>query len=160
MANKDDFKDVEIKVDNKVTAWLAEIDDAKKREKDYRKDGKKIHDIYNGSKEEKIPFNILYSNTETLLPALYSSVPRPVVQRRFKDDDMLGKASAKAGERVLEFLLDTNIEGYETYDDCLRAATLDGLLAGRGLTSVKYDAELDVYKRQERYRRAILESFF
>jgi len=142
MANKDDFKDVEIKVDNKVTAWLAEIDDAKKREKDYRKDGKKIHDIYNGSKEEKIPFNILYSNTETLLPALYSSVPRPVVQRRFKDDDMLGKASAKAGERVLEFLLDTNIEGYETYDDCLRAATLDGLLAGRGLTSVKYDAEL------------------
>jgi hypothetical protein len=142
MANKDDFKDVEIKVDNKVTAWLAEIDDAKKREKDYRKDGKKIHDIYNGSKEEKIPFNILYSNTETLLPALYSSVPRPVVQRRFKDDDMLGKASAKAGERVLEFLLDTNIEGYETYDDCLRAATLDGLLPGRGLTSVKYDAEL------------------
>lgn len=149
MANKDDFKDVKIKVDNKVTAWIAEIDDAKKREKDYRKDGKKIHDIYNGSKEEKIPFNILYSNTETLLPALYSSVPRPVVQRRFKDDDMLGKASAKAGERVLEFLLDTNIEGYETYDDCLRAATLDGLLAGRGLTSVKYDAELSEMPKED-----------
>lgn len=142
MANKDDFTEVQAKPDNKVAAWLAEIEDAKKREKDYRKDGVKIHSIYNGSKEEKIPFNILYSNTETLLPALYSSVPRPVVQRRFKDDDLLGKASAKAGERVLEFLLDTNIEGYETYDECVRAATLDGLLSGRGLTSVKYDAEL------------------
>lgn len=142
MANKNDLTEPTAKADNKVAAWLAEIDDAKKREKDYRTDGEKIFKIYNGSKKAEIPFNILYSNTETLLPALYSSVPRPVVQRRFKDDDMLGKASAKAGERVLEFLLDTNIEGYETYDDCLRAATLDGLLPGRGLTSVKYDAEL------------------
>jgi hypothetical protein len=142
MANKDEFADATVMVDSKVSAWIAEIEDAKKREKDYRKDGCKIHAIYNGSKEEQIPFNILYSNTETLLPALYSSVPRPVVQRRFKDGDMVGKASAKAGERVLEFLLDTNIEGYETYDECVRAATLDGLLAGRGLSTVKYDAEL------------------
>lgn len=149
MANKDDFKDVEIKVDNKVSAWLAEIDDAKKREKDYRTEGCKIHAIYNGSKEEIVPFNILYSNTETLLPALYSSVPRPVVQRRFKDGDMVGKASAKAGERVLEFLLDTNIEGYETYDECVRAATLDGLLSGRGLTTVKYDAEVAEIPKEE-----------
>lgn len=149
MANKDDFKDVEIKVDNKVSAWLAEIDDAKKRENDYRKEGCKIHAIYNGSEEKKVPFNILYSNTETLLPALYSSLPRPVVQRRFKDGDMVGKASAKAGERVLEFLLDTNIEGYETYDECVRAATLDGLLSGRGLTTVKYDAELSEMPKEE-----------
>lgn len=149
MANKDEFADAEVKVDSKVSAWIAEIEDAKKREKDYRKDGCKIHAIYNGSKEEQIPFNILYSNTETLLPALYSSVPRPVVQRRFKDGDMVGKASAKAGERVLEFLLDTNIEGYETYDECVRAATLDGLLAGRGLSTVKYDAELSKMTSEE-----------
>lgn len=149
MANQDEFKDAEPKVDNKVSAWLAEIEDAKQREKDYRKDGNKIHAIYNGSKEEKIPFNILYSNTETLLPALYSSIPRPVVQRRFKDGDMIGKASAKAGERVLEFLLDTNIEGYETYDECVRAATLDGLLSGRGLSTVKYDAELSPMEAEE-----------
>jgi hypothetical protein len=149
MANKNEFENAEVKVDSKVTAWLAEIEDAKKREKDYRKEGIKIHSIYNGEKSKEIPFNILYSNTETLLPALYSSVPRPVVQRRFKDEDMLGKASAKAGERVLEFLLDTNIEGYETYDECVRAATLDGLLAGRGLSTVKYDAELSEMPMEE-----------
>jgi hypothetical protein len=149
MANKNEFENAEVKVDSKVTAWLAEIEDAKKREKDYRKEGHKIHLIYNGDKSKEIPFNILYSNTETLLPALYSSLPRPVVQRRFKDEDMLGKASAKAGERVLEFLLDTNIEGYETYDECVRAATLDGLLAGRGLSTVKYDAELSEMPMEE-----------
>ena len=142
MANKNDFEDKELKVDSKVTAWLAEIAAAKKREKDYRKEGNEILEIYNGSKKKETPFNILYSNTETLLPALYSSLPRPVVQRRFKYGDILGKASAKAGERVLEFLLDTNMEGYETYDECVRAATLDALLPGRGVSSVKYDADL------------------
>ena len=57
-----------------VRYWLNEINDARKRDKDYRKEGKRIVEIYSGKKKEQIPFNILYSNTETLLPALYSSV--------------------------------------------------------------------------------------
>src|SRR5690606_14861840 len=84
----------------------------------------------------------LYSNTETLLPALYSAVPRPVVQRRFKDEDPIGKHAALAGQRGLEFLLDTNVEGYETFDSAMRAAVLDGLLPGRGVTGVKYEADV------------------
>ena len=135
--------------DNRVTKWLAEISAAKKREKDYRKEGNRVLDIYEGkrlsSEQESlpnVPYNILYSNTETLLPALYSAVPRPVVQRRFKDDDPLGAASADAGQRGLEFLVDTNIEGYETYDETVRAAVLDALLPGRGVTSLSYDAEI------------------
>ena len=124
-----------------VTYWLNEIGAARKREKDFRKDGQRILDIYDGKKSETTPFNILYSNTETLLPALYSSIPRPVVQRRFKDEDPLGKAAALAGQRVLEFLLDTNVEGYETFDQGMKMAALDGLLPGRGVTNVKYDSE-------------------
>lgn len=124
-----------------VKHWVSEITAARKREKDFRNDGKRILDIYNGEKAESTPFNILYSNTETLLPALYSSVPRPVVQRRFKDDDPLGKHAATAGQRVLEFLLDTNVEGYETFDMGARSATLDALLPGRGVTCIKYDAK-------------------
>lgn len=123
-----------------VTHWLSEIAAAKKREKDFRKEGQRILDLYEGKTDS--PFNILYSNTETLLPALYSAVPRPVVQRRFKDEDPLGKAAADAGLRVLEFLVDTNLEGYETFDDGLRSATLDGLLPGRGITTIKYDAQV------------------
>lgn len=125
-----------------VRHWLGEIASAKRREKDYRKDGKEVIEIYSGKCPDKVPFNILYSNVETLLPALFSQTPRPVVQRRFKDEDPLGKAAAIAAQRMLEFLCDTNVEGYETFDQSMRYATLDGLLPGRGVTSIKYDAEI------------------
>lgn len=128
--------------DLQVTWWLNEIAASKKREKDYRETGKKVLAIYGGDKSDTTPFNILFSNVETLLPALYSAVPRPVVQRRFKDDDPLGKQAAMAGQRVLEFLVDTNVEGYETFDEGVRAATLDALLPGRGVTCLKYDADI------------------
>lgn len=127
---------------NDIAYWLAEIDDAKKRDKDFVKDGRRIIDIYNANNPDKVPFNILFSNTDTLLPALYSAIPRPVIKRRFKDDDPLGKASEIAATRMLEFLLDTNIDGYETFDEGMRNATLDALLPGRGVTRIKYDAEI------------------
>jgi hypothetical protein len=123
-----------------VAYFINEIAAAAKREKDFRKEGHRILDLYTGKKSN--PFAILYSNTETLLPALYSAVPRPVVQRRFKDEDPLGKIAAQAGQRVLEFLLDTNTEGYETFDTAVRTAVLDGLLPGRGVTGVKYEADV------------------
>lgn len=122
-----------------VRYWLDEIGSAKKREKDWRKEGQRILEIYDGTKAEQTPFNILFSNTETITPATYSAIPRPVVQRRFKDDDPLGRLSATAGQRMLEFLVDTNIDGYETFNEGMKAANLDAALPGRGVTSVKYD---------------------
>lgn len=122
-----------------VTFFLHEIEAARKRDKDFLKEGKRILDIYAAEKEQ--PFAILYSNTETLLPALYSAVPRPVVQRRFKDEDRLGKMAAQAGQRALEFMVDTNVEGYETFDEATRSAVLTALLPGRGVTGLKYEHE-------------------
>jgi hypothetical protein len=131
-----------------VKFWLDEIESAKKREKDFRKEGDRVIEIYSAKKE--VPFNILYSNTETLKPSLYSAVPRPVVQRRYKDDDPLGKVAAQAGQRMLEFLIDTNIDGYETFDEGMKSAVLDGLLPGRGFTTIKYDADFaGEYKKSE-----------
>lgn len=128
---------------DEVRYWLTEIDAAKKREKDYRKEGERIREIYAGEKKEVTPFNVLFSNTETMAPALYSSIPRPIVTRRYKDADPIGKAAAEAAERALEFMLDTNIDGYETFNDTMKAGVLDALLPGRGITSVKYDVDLD-----------------
>ena len=125
-----------------VQHWLTEIESAKKREEDFRKDGKDILEIYGSTRSVPTPFNILFSNTETMLPNLYSSVPIPVVERRFKDDDQLGKAAARAGQLALKFLLDTNVEGYETFDDGMSAVVLDALLPGRGVTCIKYDAKI------------------
>ena len=128
--------------DSVVRYWLNEIGAAKKREKDWRKDGERILEIYSGKKSSTTPFNILFSNTETHLPAVYSAVPRPIVTRRFKDEDPLGRHASMAGQRVLEFLVDTNVDGYETYDEAMRASTVDALLPGRGITCIKYDAEI------------------
>lgn len=130
------------KADRQVMHFLEEISAAIKRDSDYRKEGARILDIYNGKAKDKIPFNILYSNTETMLPALYNNTPRPVVQRRFKDEDPIGKASAQAGQRTLEFLVDSNTEEYQPYDDAVTEAVLDALLPGQGATRVKYDADV------------------
>lgn len=125
-----------------VAFWLKEIKDARTREKAFRKDGETILKIYDGTNQAKTPFNILFSNTETLLPAIYSAVPRPIVSRRFKDDDPLGKAAADASTRMLEFLLDTNLHEYDAFDVVMRHNVLDALLPGRGMSCVKYMASI------------------
>ena len=125
-----------------VRYWASEIKAARKREKSYRTEGERIREIYCAKKKNAVPFNILYSNTETLTPALYSSTPKPVVQRRFKDPDPLARHAAMAGQRGLEFLIDTNIEGYEPFDRSMRDSVLDALLPGRGVARVKYEAEI------------------
>ena len=119
---------------------MAEIDAAKKREKEFRKEGEEVLKIYEG--EQQSSFNILFSNTETILPALYSRAPRPYVERRFKDNDELGKAAGQAGTRMLEFLVDTNLEGYDGFHDTMEDSTLSSCLPGRGSCRVKYDAEI------------------
>jgi len=129
-------------VSEAVRFWKNEISAARKREKEYIKEGQRVRAIYSGEKRGRVPFNILYSNTETLLPALFGTTPKPVVQRRFKDADPNGKAAAMAGQRCLEFLLDTNLEEYETFDATMRDVTLDALLPGRGLSRVKYEADI------------------
>ena len=125
-----------------VRHWLGEITDAKKREKDFRKNGREVIEIYAGEKPDEIPFNVLFSNVETLLPALFSQVPKPVVQRRFKDEDPMGKAASLAAQRMLEYLCDTNVEGYETFETSMVSGTLDALLPGRGVTAIRYDASV------------------
>ncbi len=131
----------EAKISGEVRWWTKEIELAKKRDKNFRKEGDRVRAIYSGDKTDTTPFNILYSNTETMLPALYARTPKPIVRRRFKDDDQLGRAAAMVGERSLDFLIDTNIEGYETFDDAMRDTVFDALVPGRGVARVKYEAE-------------------
>ncbi len=86
--------------------WLLEIQLATKREKEWRDKGQKIIDIYRGTKARRNSFNILWANTETARPALYNSPPKPDVRRRFRQDDMLGKAVGEVMERGLSYCTD------------------------------------------------------
>lgn len=132
-----------------VLKWLEDLDEARKLEKDFRKEGSRIVDLYEGAKKLEYQFNILYSNTETMLPALYNSTPRPVVQRRFKDEDPLGKMASKAVERALEYLIDDGNSAYTSFDDLMKSATLEALVPGRGITRFKYDAVLEAVKNEK-----------
>lgn len=134
------FSDVQAKIDPKVQAWVTELDSARKRVKDYRKEATRVVRLYEGEKAAEAPFNILYSNTETLAPALYNNLPRPVVQRRFKDDDPLGKVASDVARRSLEFLLDNDLGDYTPFDDLMAQAVLEALVPGQGIVRFKYDA--------------------
>ena len=138
--------DIETVTENEgIKYWLNEIDEAFKRDKEYHKEGRRIQGIYDCKDTGKVPFNILYSNTDTILPALYSATPRPVIRQRYKNEDATAQAAATAGERLLTYLLDTNTDGYETFDDGMTNAVIDALLPGRGVTRIKYDAEISSY---------------
>lgn len=122
--------------------WRKEITSAQKREKTYREEGAKIVELYEGEKKETYQFNILYSNTETLSPALYNSVPTPVVERRFKDEDPVGKMASEVCQRTLKYLLDDGMAEYATFDELMKSAVLESLVPGRGVTRFKYDAKI------------------
>lgn len=123
--------------------WCDAIRQAQAREKHFRKNGKTVIEIFEGAKSDTTQFNILYSNTETLQPALYNATPRPVVQRRFRDEDPLGAAVAKVAQRTLEFSIDPAGEESLDFDEVMSAAVLDALLPGRGVTRFKYETEVE-----------------
>lgn len=128
--------------EGEVAHWLKEIEAARKREKEWRKEAQQLVLMYEGAKAKADSYNILYANTDTLAPALFNSTPRPLVQRRFKDADPLGKLAATAGQRALEFMLDTGDNEYPVFEELISADVLEALVPGRGLTRFKYDAEL------------------
>lgn len=116
-----------------VRRWLLELKLADKRELEWRNKGEKIWDRYRQKNIKKHSFNILWSNTETLRPSVYNSLPSPDVRRRFKDADPLGKAVSEVLSRSLEYGVDTS-----SFDEQIKLTVLDLLLPGRGVARVRY----------------------
>lgn len=134
-----------------VAYWSAQIASAKKREEKYRQKAKRALEIYQLEEKDvedhpQTAFNILFSNTETLLPALYNEVPRPVVSRRYKDDNPIAKVASQALERGISYVIDNPTSGYESLHPMLENAVLSALVPGRGVTRFKYDAEIEDYE--------------
>lgn len=124
------------------------IGDVDRRFKSLKKhwldDAEEVVDIYEAEEDEQVPFNILYSNTETILPALYNSTPRPEVGRRYTQigqQKQIDGAVAQVAERTLEYSADTNVGEYETFDKAVRGAVLNALVPGQGQVRVRYKAD-------------------
>jgi hypothetical protein len=120
-----------------VKMWIAAIDAADKEEKDWRKEADEIVSIYRSEHEQEKnqAFNILYSNTETALPAVYNSTPVPDIRRRYNDPGPAAKAVADMLERAISF----SVDQYD-FDAVIRATVFDALAPGRGVARVRYNA--------------------
>lgn len=110
--------------DRETEKWRNQIKKILLRYKDQRNDSP----IDNSSR-----YNVLWSNTQTLQPALYARNPKPDIQRRFKDADPVGRITSTVLERSVDYFTSTDLFG-----SSMRQCVVDYLLPGRGTTWLRY----------------------
>lgn len=134
-----------------VRRWLKEIDIVQQsnEQKMFEHNGKDIVSIYKGKQTLEntyrgesiaVMFNILWANIQVLSPTLYCRMPKPVVERRFKDSDPVGRLACLIAERCITYMLSSQ---QDRFNYAVRAAVMDRLLPGRGVVKVRYDAEFE-----------------
>mgnify|MGYP003624464877 FL=1 len=86
------------------------------------------------SRQNEARYNILWSNIQTMIPNVFARLPQPEVSRRYKDKDPVGRVASMILERALEY----EVEAYSDYENAVRNSVEDRLLAGRGISWVRY----------------------
>lgn len=123
--------------DTDVQRWIKEIELYESKAGQWETKAKKIlrryKDERNAREGRESRFNILWSNIQTLLPALYSRNPKPDFQRRFLDADPVGRVACEVLERATTFTLDK-----EDFHMTARQCVTDRLLPGRGTVWIRY----------------------
>jgi hypothetical protein len=112
--------------DNDFKKWEAR---AQKIIKRYRDDNR------SQNTNETAKFNILWSNVQTLIPAVYARLPKADVSRRFGDNDQVGRVASLLIERALDF----EIEHYPDFRSTMKHSVEDRFLGGRGTSWVRYE---------------------
>ncbi|MGE3526640.1 MAG: hypothetical protein AB7I33_12040 [Gemmatimonadales bacterium] len=135
--------------------WSAEVSKARKHFQPWEERGVKIIGRYRAEDVSAQPtqvsptiasFNILWSNIETLKPALYARTPQPAVTQRWKNRDPVAREAAQVVERTLAYGLDT-----QPFDSQMRLMRDDYLLVGRGTGWVRYEPRMaDVTEEVEK----------
>lgn len=120
--------------------WKNELKQAKKEDEKWVTRAKKIVKRYRDDRPATSMgkrYNILWSNIQTMLPALYGKTPRAQVERRWKDKDPVARTAATILERALQYEIDHNPD----YDHAIKSAVLDRLLPGRGVAWVRFESK-------------------
>jgi hypothetical protein len=118
-----------------TVAWLKDEIDTHERIFDKfhrrgRKIIKKYRDVRSPREDAITRYNIFWANVQTRLPALYARNPKPLVERRYKDRDPIGRTAAEILERSIEYTLEHVNDFFYT----MRLAILD--YEGPGLAAV------------------------
>jgi hypothetical protein len=128
--------------------WLDRIEAAGKAEKKWLDDAKKAVDAYTGEgsteatgstyvSEGNYDFNILFSNVETIVPAVINSAPVPDIRRRFNDPDPAARVVSQILERAIRIQIDDSRLQVE-----MEASAQDSFLAGRGVVRLRYYSDV------------------
>lgn len=124
-----------------VTFWLDQVKRYDRYVQKWTTRAKKITKVYldqhrdvNSSKRE---YAMLWSNTETLKPAVYSQPPTAVVSRRFKDADPVARTASEILERAINYTIDCS-----EVDARLEQMRDDYLLVARGTGWVRYEPDM------------------
>jgi hypothetical protein len=137
-SNSPELRTPELRAEEYAGKWLNKIELSNKEEKKWREDAEKICDIYVPPTNKRTSdFNILYSNTEIMLPSLYSQTPKADVRRRYAEKDPVSRVAALGLERCLDYELDE----YD-FDYVIECCVLDSLLPGRGIARVRYEPQM------------------
>lgn len=125
--------------------WIERIDAAAKLEKTWIDDAEQAVATYTGERGATVgdestqyDFNILYSNVETIIPAIINSPPQPDIRRRFADDDPVAKDGSELLERAIRIQVDDSRLQLE-----MEAAAQDAFLSGRGLVRLRFKADVE-----------------
>src|SRR5574337_1400330 len=123
----------------KSSTWLSQIDSARRTPgmQRWEERCKTIRERYrydNSKKSQTRKYQMLWANMEVLKPAVYSRSPTPVVMRRFRDQDPVGRAATQMLERDCKFQLDLN-----DFSSRFEAVRDEYLLYGRGVGRVFYE---------------------
>jgi len=114
--------------DTKYTSWLTQSEKIVKRYRDERVDTEKT----------ARKFNILWSNVQTLQPAIYAKAPKPIVERRYMDRDPVARLASTILERTVSFQMEA---GY--FHASTQKAVLDYLLPGMGQLWFRYEPQFE-----------------
>jgi hypothetical protein len=120
--------------------WKNELKQAKREDEAWCKRGKKIVKRYRDDRTQSFTskrYNVLWSNIQTMLPALYGRTPRAQVERRWKDKDPVARTASVILERALQYEIDNNTD----FDHSIKLAVMDRLLPGRGVAWVRFDTK-------------------
>ena len=122
--------------DNEFKKWDARVTKIVRRYRD---------DTRTASGGETAKFNVLWSNVQTLVPAVYARMPKADVARRFGDNDPVGRVASLLIERALDY----EIEHYPDFRSAMKNSVEDRFLGGRGIAWVRYDPHIKTVNMPE-----------
>lgn len=117
--------------------WKTQIDGALSQRQTFIEKGEKIYTMYRDERDASMDnaqskYNILYSNTETLMPVVYSDKPIPDCRAR-DTKKVLSRKAAEMIEKAVSYYLHC-----QDFDDIAETAVKDYLLPGLGMIRPKY----------------------